>query len=168
MKIAFTNRPEGKGYVQAFAQLMKADGLDHMDKASVSASLWLGDDPERMQALRELRESMTPGERSRLNSPITARRRVEQILKARQSGTEDTVRLSPVALLKDRIIKQARELADLQQKLPKQNEGSLFDLKADKAEDIATTIVNSVSEHKAKAIANGIAACFKQEKKPAG
>ena len=71
MRIAFVNRPEGKGYAQAFAQLMKSDGLDHMDKTSISAVLWLGDEPERMQMLRELREAMTPGRRSRLNSPIT-------------------------------------------------------------------------------------------------
>ena len=29
---------------------MKADGLDTMDKTSISAVLWLGDDPERMRS----------------------------------------------------------------------------------------------------------------------
>src|SRR6478672_8735402 len=77
MRLAFTNKPEGKGYVQAFAELMKADGLDTMDRTSISAVLWLGDEPERLKVLRELREAMTPGQRSRLNSPITARQRVE-------------------------------------------------------------------------------------------
>jgi hypothetical protein len=52
--------------------------------------LWLGDAPERMQILHELREAMTPGQRSRLNSPITARQRVEAILLARHSGSEET------------------------------------------------------------------------------
>ena len=50
--------------------------------------LWLGDDPERMKVLRDLRDAMSPGQRSRLNSPITARQRVEAILKARQHGPE--------------------------------------------------------------------------------
>ena len=49
MRMTFVNKPEGKGYAQAFAELMKADGLDTMDKTSISAVLWLGDDPERMR-----------------------------------------------------------------------------------------------------------------------
>jgi hypothetical protein len=130
--------------------------------------LWLNDDLERMGILRELRESMTPGERSRLNSPITARKRVESIVKARAGGTEESLSISPIARMKDTIFDQAREITELQQKLAKHENGSLFDLKADRAEDIATTIVNSVSEHKAKAIASGIAARYKQQKKPAG
>ena len=89
MRLAFTNKPEGKGYAQAFAELMKADGLlDPAGKTSFTAVLWLGDDPERIQILRELPEAMTPGQRSRLNSPITARQRVEAITQARRHGTE--------------------------------------------------------------------------------
>jgi hypothetical protein len=170
MKIAFVNKPEGKGYNQAFAELMKADDLHTMDKTSISAVLWIGDDPERIRILRQMREAMTPGQRSRLNSPITARQRVDTILKARQDGpgAEEAVRASPVALLKEQVMEQAREIADLQTKLAKHDAGSLFDLKHDKADDIAVAIVNSVSEHKAKAIANGIAAWFKTRQKPAG
>jgi hypothetical protein len=168
MHIAFVNKPEGKGYAQAFAALMKADGLDHMDKTSISALLWLGDEAERMQILREMRDAMNPGERSRLNSPITARKRVEQSLKARQAGTEETVKQSPVALLKGHIVEQARKIAELEQQLAKHDDGSLFDLKRDKADDIATAIVNNVGEHKAKAIAKGIVAWFSSKQKPAG
>jgi hypothetical protein len=110
MRMAFTNRPEGRGYIQAFAELMQADDLDTMDKTSISAVLWLGDDPERMKVLRDLRDALSPGQRSRLNSPITARQRVEAILKAGQHGpeVEETVRVSPVALLKEQIMAQAR------------------------------------------------------------
>jgi hypothetical protein len=168
MRIAFVNRPEGKGYAQAFAQLMKSDGLDHMDKTSISALLWLGDEAERMQMLRELREAMTPGRRSRLNSPISARQLVEKALKARQSGTEETEKMSPVALHKQTIMEQAREIEELKLKLAKASDGSLFDLKKDNADDIATVIVNSVGAHKAKAIASGIAAWLKPKPKPAG
>jgi len=39
MRLAHVNRPEGKGYALAFAQLMKADGLDTMEKTSISAAL---------------------------------------------------------------------------------------------------------------------------------
>ena len=86
MRMAFTNKPEGKGYAQAFAELMKADGLHTMDKISIAAVLWLGDDPERMRLLRDLREAMTPGQRSRLNSPIRARQRVEAIRRRGNRG----------------------------------------------------------------------------------
>ena len=51
MRMAFTNKPEGKGYAQAFAELMKADGLSHHGQDQITAVLWLGDDPERMQDL---------------------------------------------------------------------------------------------------------------------
>ena len=130
MRIAFVNKPEGRGYAQAFAELMKADGLlDPAVKTSFTAVLWLGDDPERSQTLRELREAMTPGQRSRLNSPITARQRVEAILLARRDGVdEETVRASPVALLKEQLIARDREIARLKSELAKQADGSLFDL----------------------------------------
>jgi hypothetical protein len=77
MRIAYVNRPEGKGYARAFAKLMEHDGLDTMDKTSISAVLWLHDAPERLSVLREIRETMTVGQRARLNSPISARQRVE-------------------------------------------------------------------------------------------
>ena len=170
MRMAFTNRPEGRGYIQAFAELMQADDLDTMDKTSISAVLWLGDDPERMKVLRDLRDAMSPGQRSRLNSPITARQRVEAILKARQHGpeVEETVRVSPVALLKEQIMAQAREIEELQTKLAKHDDGSLFDLKHDKADDIALAIVGTVSGHKAKDLAAAITALLKKQQKPAG
>jgi hypothetical protein len=169
MRLAFTNKPEGKGYAQAFAELMKADGLiDPAVRTSFTAVLWLGDDPERVQILRELREAMTPGQRSRLNSPITARQRVEAILLARQHGVEETMRASPVALLKEQLLERDREIAELQQKLAKQADGSLFDLKRDSADDIALTIVSNLSAHKAKTLADGILAWLKKPQKPAG
>ena len=103
MRLAFTNKPEGKGYAQAFGELMKADGLlDPAVKTSFTAVLWLGDDPERMKGpARAARGHVSPGQRSRLNSPITARQRVEAILQARRHGGEESVKTSPVALLKE-------------------------------------------------------------------
>jgi hypothetical protein len=169
MRVAFTNKPEGKGYNTAFAELLKADGLlDPAVKTGFTAVLWLGDDPERMKILRELREAMTPGQRSRLNSPITARQRVETILQARHSDSEETLRASPVALLKEQLSARDREIAELKQKLVKHDEGSLFDLKHDSADAIALAIVGYVSAHKAKTLAEGILARLKKSQKPAG
>ena len=85
--------------------------------------------------MRELREAMTPGQRSRLNSPITARQRVETILQARRHGVRGNVRASPVALLKEQMVEQAREIVELKHKLAKHEHGSLFDLKHDSADE---------------------------------
>ena len=168
MRLAFTNKPEGKGYAQAFRELMKADGLlDPAVKTSFTAVVWLGDDPERMKVLRELREAMPPGQRSRLNSPITARQRVEAILQARRHGVEESVKASPVALLKEAMVEQAREIVELKQKLAKHEQGSLFDLKHDSADDIASAITGNLSAHKAKSLADGILARLKKSQKPA-
>jgi hypothetical protein len=79
MRIAYVNRPEGRGYATTFAELMKHDGLDGMDKTSISCVLWLHDEPERLTILREIRDTMKVGERARLNSPISARQRVEKL-----------------------------------------------------------------------------------------
>jgi hypothetical protein len=38
MRIAYVNRPEGKGYARAFAQLMEHDGLDTMQLADLGAA----------------------------------------------------------------------------------------------------------------------------------
>src|SRR5262249_48884876 len=116
MKLAYTNQPAGSNYKEYYAQLMAKDGMDAGDK-SFSHVLWLGDDPERTQILRDIRENLTPGQRSRLNSPIAARQRVEAVLKARESGTEDKVKASPVALLKEQKAALEREVATLREKL---------------------------------------------------
>ena len=174
MRLAHTNSPVGKRYADAFRELMKADGLDA--NHSLSAVLWLGEDPERMRILRELRDAMTPGQRSRLNSPIAARQKVERILKACPGGTEDTVRVSPVGLLKKQITEQAIQIAKLEAKLAKQAEGQ-FDIKRDNADNIAAAIIGNISEYKAEAIATGIATRLKKmrqkqkkqtKRKPAG
>lgn len=169
MHIAFVNRPEGKGYAMAFKRLMEHDGLNTMDKTSISAVLWLNDDPERMTILREIRDTMSVGERARLNSPISARQRVEKILRARQGGTEATMKTAPMSILKRQLEERNRAIADLQERLAaaENRDGSLFDLKRDKAEDIISAIVGVVTEHRATTIARGILAYYKKPK-PAG
>jgi len=172
MLLAFTNRPEGKGYSAAFGQLMRRhDGLDWDDKSvknSMGAVLWLNDDAQRLTVLREIRGTMKPGERARLNSPISARQRVEKVIAARASGSEDTLRTSPLTNLKRDKAELERELAETQAKLARALDGSLFDLKHDSADDIVKAVVANVTEHKAKAIATGILAAFKAKRTPAG
>jgi len=168
MQIAFVNKPEGRGYVQAYGQLLRDDNFDTNDKklmAALTNVLWLTDNPEHVSLLREIRETMSPGERSRLNSPLAARQRVEKVLKARNGGSEESSRISPVAVLKRGLVEREHRIADLEEKLAavEHRDGSLFDLKRDTADDIGRTIVATISASKVKAI---IAALTNELKKP--
>jgi hypothetical protein len=50
-----------------------------------SAVLWINEEPERIKILRQIQAAMTPGQRSRLNSPISARQRVFAEIKKREA-----------------------------------------------------------------------------------
>jgi len=171
MRVAFVNEPKGKGYVQAFGQLMLADGLDtKRDKTGTafSAVLWLNDDPERIRILREIREKMSPGERSRLNSPISARQRVEKVLAAREAGTEENKR-SKNATLKQQLAEKDREIAQLKKQVAAAEEAySPFDLKRDSADDIVNAMIGNITVHKAQEISKKLAVAAKAKKAPAG
>jgi hypothetical protein len=179
MKLAFTNRPEGKGYVLNFNQLMRDDGFDTNDKTNMShmsAVLWLRDNPEHEKVLREIREAMSPGQRSRLNTPIAARQRVKAELERREKERHGTVdemeaRSSPLAIYKKQIAEQNRKIAHLEEQLAAaENDTSLFDLKRSSADEIVRVMTDptAISQHKATTIAKGILAAFKTRQKPAG
>lgn len=172
MKLNHVNRPEGRGYAESFGQLMQRHGLGEFDKTTITALLWLDDDPERMRILREMRESMSPGERARLNSPISARQRVEKILKARERGTEERQKDSPVTLLKRKNAELERELAEAQAKLARRDDGSLFDLRHDTGDDIGRAIADVISESKFDSIMRSAKTRYKEKKqkqqRPAG
>jgi hypothetical protein len=172
MKLCHTNRPEGRCYTEYFGMLMRRDGMEWKDntvKTSFTAVLWLYSEPEHMSALQEIRDAMTLGERARLNSPISARQRVEKLLKARQGGTEEAMRKAPVTILKNQVAEQSRTIAHLQEQLAaaENRDGSLFDLKRDSVDAIVTTIVGVITEGRAVGIARGILAHYKKPK-PAG
>jgi hypothetical protein len=119
--------------------------------------------------LRDTLDVMSPGERSRLNSPITARQRVEKVLKARDGAGEETVKTSPLAVMKKRLVELTHENEHLKEQLAatELRSGSLFDLKRDKAEDIVGTIIANVTSHKAETIAKALLVAVKKPK-PAG
>ena len=148
---------------------MEHDGLDTMDKTSISAVLWLHDAPERLSVLREIRETMTVGQRARLNSPISARLRVERELKVRAGGNEATSPTSPVTVLKRRLVEQTHQIAHLEEQLAAAGNGSLFDLKHDAAADIGRVIADRVSATKARDIAKAITDKLRvKQQRPAG
>jgi hypothetical protein len=109
-----------------------------------------------------------PGNAPRLNSPISARQRVENMLKVRAGGemAEATQRTSPVAMLKQQLAERDREIAQLK---ALRREGLLFDLKNDTVKDIGTAVVGTVSEGRALNIADAIKNAVKAKRsKPAG
>jgi hypothetical protein len=148
MKVNFTNKPEGRGYTETYGQLLRLAGFDIKDKrlmTTLTAIAWLDDDLERMTILREILDAMTPGERSRLNSPISARQRVEGVLKARTGGTEEKLRNSPVAILKQQNLELVRQLAHAEERLAAaEHVEEAFSLWKDNAENISKVLIKSV------------------------
>ena len=106
MKIAGTDKPEGKGYTGALAALMMRDGLydetttTQPAKECFSAVLWFSGPPHRRQILQEIMRDMTPGQLARFNSPITARQRVKAI--AIDRGLEEPPKQRATHTLKPR------------------------------------------------------------------
>jgi DUF3102 family protein len=76
-------------------------------------------------------------------------------------------RVSPMALLKRQLDERIREVALLQERLAYADQGSLFDLKKDSANDIADVVVNTVTETRANALADAIKAAVKAKRKVA-
>jgi hypothetical protein len=172
MKMAFTNRPEGKAYIKHYNDLLRDDGFDTRDAklmSSLTAVQWLHAEPEHLAILREIREQMTPGERSRLNSPISAKQRVLAVLKAREGGTEENLKSSPVAVLKAKLVEQTRQIAHLEEQLAAADAGSLFDLKLTPAKEMAPVIAANMGEDKWRQLKAETDAAFKRKReRPAG
>jgi hypothetical protein len=173
MRIAFTNQPKGKRYTHALSQIYKSEGFDIADKVmmgALTAVLWLGDDQERIAILHEIRSEMSPGERARLNSPVSARRRIKETLDARAQQANPPPRPpTPLQAAKRMIADLQGELEEVKAQLARSEDGSLFDLRNDTAEAIATAVVANVNTHKAEAIAKSVVELVKRKnQRPAG
>jgi hypothetical protein len=133
--------------------------------------LWICDIPEHKQILQEILDALSPGQRSRLNTPIAARQRIKTVLDAREHGTEEKVKQTPLTLAKQQLAEQNRKIAHLEEQLAAaQNDASLFDLRRDSADHIIRVMTDpsTISEHKARTIATGILAGLKARSKPGG
>jgi hypothetical protein len=196
-RITFSNQPRGRAYNEMVGQLMKHYGFDHLDGGSVTAVLWLTD-PEpkyfdinrkqyvtRKEILDGILRALKPGPRSRLASPISARQRVAKALeklaaeeakaKALAAGEEvadaDTGEkpLSKLKQVEQSLARVLQEKHQLEEKLKRKDDGSLFDLKHDSAEDIVEAMLANVSPPKAAAIGKGLLDGLKRkQQKPAG
>jgi hypothetical protein len=145
--------------------LLQYDGL--IDPA-FTALMWLGDDPERLAMLMEIRDGMTPGQRSRLNSPISAKQRVLQALKQR-TGKDGKAKQARVNIdYTEQLAAKDSEIASLRERLAKSGE-SRFDLALDTTDDIAAVFVHSWTPYRVNQLADKLKAKLKKKGiKPAG
>jgi hypothetical protein len=199
MRLTFSNQPKGRAYNEMVGHLMKHYGFDHLDSGSITSVLWLTD-PEpkyfdarrkqyltRKEILTGILKGLTPGQRSRVTSPTSARQRVakgieelaaeEAKAKALAAGQEieesdadtDGKPLSKLKQVEQSLARVLQEKYQLEEKLKRRDDGSLFDLKRDNADDIVEAIAANVSTTKAETIAKGLLARVKRKQQvPAG
>lgn len=167
MHLNNTNQPKGRGYTRDYGELLRAMGINTKDgklMTTLTAVLWIDDQPERITTLREIIDTMSPGERSRLNSPITARQRIEKILYARDAGKEDKLKVSPMAIIKAQLMEATREIADLKQDLASAKDGNACDFMKDTIDNIARTMIGAtVGTQRAVKIAKRVLELAKDE-----
>jgi hypothetical protein len=120
-------------------------------RETVDAKLEAGEEPRRADVKRAISADEAPSE----HRPAPAKPDAEP------------ERISPFERLKRESDAKTRRIAELEQKLAVADGGSLFDLKRDTADNIATTIIANVSEHKAREIVAAMNRKLRKSK-PAG
>ena len=158
LRIAGTNRREGKGYTGALSALMMRDGLydsttvTQPAKESFGAVLWFGVKNHRMGILQEILRDMTPGQRARFNSPITARQRVKKIAVERE--LEEAPKPRAVKPLKDdaaeALSDRARDLEGENEHLREQLAAAESVVNLEQARDAYATLLPAGSEARRK------------------
>jgi phage shock protein A len=162
MKTADTNKPEGRRYNKAMSALLERDGLHTMPKGAVSDLLWLYDSPERITILDEHLATMTAGERSRINSPVTAKQIVNRVVKSRGEPEDKKPRKrSPVAELTEQVLEKTRQVEHLNEKLAAaETQEPAFNFRG-KMEDVGERIISSISKPQLRKLIDILTASFK-------
>jgi hypothetical protein len=175
MRFAHTNEPKGPLYTAHYSLLLREDGFNTEDKTlmcALSAVVWL-DTPERKEILRKILADLSPGQRARFNSPITARQRVrakELEKPAPADGPPPPPPKPKKPTQKEQLADARREIEELKRK--QGDGGSLCDFKTSNAAEIGKTIAQNVSESKEHEIHKAALAWYAERKKknraPAG
>lgn len=122
MQQAGTNRPEGKGYVMAYAEWLKHYKVDDMDKSDRAKLLQL---MEERPGVEEWRATLTDYERRNLNNPTIAWRKWTAATKVKKpkprtagtSATEHGRALSTLDQQQARIEELEEELAAAEERI---------------------------------------------------
>ena len=151
MQQAGTNRPEGKGYVTAYAEWLKRYKVDDMDKSDRAKLLQL---MEERPAVEEWRMTLTDYERRSLNHPLivwrkwTAATRVKKP-KPRTAGvsaTEHGRAQATVEQLQGRVEELEEELTSARETAPALTVDQHFDALVEALQDVPLKTVNATVE----------------------
>jgi hypothetical protein len=162
---AGTNEPIGARYIKAFSEWMAQYAwIGEIDKATRTHAMWCVDHSDD---LARLRENMGLTQRLAANHPTTMRRKWDKANKEDKAPSEKK---------ETRAQKVERELEAVAAERDKwkreaEKDGSLFDLKQDKADLIAKVIVAHVTPYKVGEILKALTAerdRLKAVKKQAG
>jgi hypothetical protein len=150
MRDLHTNQPTGKAYERAMGEWLVANGFKEFDKGFRCRLLECLRHREQIERWRAL---LTDGERFRFNHPDTVLRRWKASTVVPDPNTAP--KLSPFAKLKDAHALVIEENHRLQQKIKTADAGDLWK-PADRPEDIADVMINTLSLTKAKRTAQEI------------
>jgi hypothetical protein len=165
MRKAGTNQPIGAAYNRAFGDWMdQHKWARDLDRATRNHAMWAA---ENRNEIDRWRETLAQNVRARMNHPTTMKRQFEA---AHRVPVDEPKQVESPIQKRDREIER---LAAENQALRKRAEadGSLFDLKGDKVEDIARAIAGNISLHRLTSLQKAIAAeiaRLKAEQKQAG
>jgi hypothetical protein len=166
MMRAGSNEPIGARYIKAFSEWMAQYAwIGEIDKATRTHAMWCVDHGDE---LAKLRENMGLTQRLAANHPTTMRRKWDKANKETDKPTAEKK--------ETRAQKIERELEAMSAERDKwkreaEKDGSLFDLKQDKADLIAKVIVAHVTPYKVGEILKALTAerdRLKAVKKQAG
>jgi len=143
MDCARTNKPTGKGYNKAWAEL--AGHVPHirdLNSTTRTHASWMA---TNWEAVSRWLHTLSAEERMKLNHPTAIRRRYDAAHRAPDDNGNAAATLSPTAQAKATIAQQAVEIDRLRRMA---DAGSLFDLKRDHARDIGRVILNTIGDDK--------------------
>lgn len=154
---------------QTFKHLMHQQGLAHYSDKGTASRLRKIMDPENRVAIEQWRAGLTERQRIEYAAPTTVMKRCPHF--ARHDIGKQVAAKEKAATKAEQYEEAQRKIAHLEEQLAAADEGSLFDLKRDKAIDIAGIIVDRCSPNKAAEIAKHIRDLVKAKEKqpvPAG
>ena len=165
MRRAGTNVPVGSAYSKAFGLWLDAhQWARDLDKATRNHAMWAAD---HRDAIERWRETLAENVRARINHPTTMKRAYEaahQDAKAEKPASDTSTQN-----LEREIERLAGEFAVWRKRI--ETQGSLFDLKQDKVEDVAHAIAGNVSFERLTSLQEALAveiARLKTEREQAG
>ena len=153
MARAGTNEPIGARYIKAFSEWMAVySWIGDIDKATRTHAMWCVD---HLEELAKLRENMGLTQRMTCNHPTTMRRRWDKAQK--EVDKAPTVKKESRADVIQRELEATAAERD-KWKHKAEKDGSLFDLKNDSTQIIASVIVQNMSPHRLRELMKALEA----------